>query len=195
MANPSKAKGDRAEREAVAFLIEQSPPLVVPRAMRKLGAGRKEDTGDLHVFTDVAIQVRNLALKDIGLALRSAATDAVAQARNGDLDYALGLVPYPRARSGTVRWIASWLTSPADLGDEAVEFKMVSKALDWVRDDEGPYGYLTRPRQHRVAHLTGTGTPVMVAPYEAWLARYVLTRTGTPPVFGRLTTAGRVGVA
>lgn len=176
MANPSKAKGDRAEREAVAYLVEQSPHLVLPKAMRKLGAGRKEDTGDLHVFADVAIQVRNLALKNIGLALRSAATDAVDQAANGDLRHALGLVPYPRAQAGKVRWLASWVQTPADLGVEPVEFKTVSRAVAWVRDDDGPYGYIARDRTERIAHLTGPGAAVMVAPYEAWLARYAASR-------------------
>lgn len=176
MAHPSKSKGDRAERDAVAYLVEMSPDLVLPKAMRKLGAGRKEDTGDLHVFPDVAVQVRSYALTSIGLALRSAAVDAVAQAANGDARFALGLVPYPRARAGTVRWIASWIDAPVDLGVEPVGLKMVGKALVWVRDDTGPHGYLARPRTERIAHLTGNGAAVMIAPYEAWLARYRLAR-------------------
>lgn len=177
MANPSKAKGDKAERDAVAYLVEQVPHLVLPRAMRKLGAGRKEDTGDLHVFGDVAIQVRNYRMEQIGQAIRSSAVDALEQAANGDLPYALGMVPYPRARAGTVRWLATWVTPPTDLDVEPIEFKLVSKALSWVRDDEGPYGYEARPRTSRIAHLVGPGAAVFVAPCEAWLERYASTRT------------------
>lgn len=172
MANPSKSKGDQAERDAVAYLMQMCPDLMLPKAMRKLGAGRKEDTGDLHVFADVAIQVRNYKLDSLGLALRSSATDAVAQAANGDQGHALGLVPYPRARAGTVRWIASWVHAPGSLVVDPVEFKTVSKAVAWVRDDTGPYGYLARARIERIAYLTGAGTPVMIAPYEAWLELY-----------------------
>src|SRR5699024_4247618 len=95
---------------------------------------------------------------------------------NGDHDFALGLVPYPRARAGTVRWIASWVQSPGDLPVEPVEFKIVSKAAAWARDDTGPHGYLVRPRTERIAHLTGSGAPVLIAPYEAWLAMYTARR-------------------
>lgn len=175
MANPSKAKGDRAELEAVEYLCEMAPHLVVTKPQRMLGAGRMDDVGDLRVFPDVAIQVRNYKLSQIGQALRSAAVDAVAQAQNGDLPFSFGLVPYPRARKETVRWLASWVDHPVPLPDgvEPLEFKTVSKATEWVRDDEGPYGYIVHPREGRIAHLTGSGTPVFVAPAEAWLAMYV----------------------
>src|SRR5699024_5027038 len=139
MANSSKNKGDRAEREAVEYLQQMIPDLVVPRAQRMLGAGRADDVGDLRVLLDVAVQVRNYKLDSLGAALRSAAVDAVGQAANGDMPYALGLVPYPRARSGSVRWLATWVTPPAGLLIEAHEFASVSKAAAWVRDDQGPY--------------------------------------------------------
>lgn len=177
MANASKAKGDRAEREAVEYLCASVPDLVVPNAMRMLGAGRSDDVGDLRVFADVAVQVRNYKLDSIGAAVRSSAVDAVAQAANGLLPHGLGLVPFPRARAGTVRWIATWITPPAPLGCEPVEFKTIGKALAWVRDDVGPYGYLPRGRDERVAALTGPGQPVFMAPAEAWLAAYLRSRS------------------
>lgn len=172
MANSSKNKGDRAEREAVEYLQQVAGDLVVPRAQRMLGAGRADDVGDLRVLPDVAVQVRNYKLDSLGAALRSAAVDAVAQAANGDMPHALGLVPYPRARAGSVRWLATWVRTPAGLPVEVHEFASVSKAAAWVRDDQGPYGYRVWPREQRVAHLGGRGDHVFVAPAEAWLALY-----------------------
>lgn len=173
MANSAKQKGDRAELEAVRMFQAMAPDLVVAKSMRMLGAGRAEDVGDLHVFHDVAVQVRNYAMTSIGSAIRSSAIDATAQALNGDRPFSLGLVPYPRARAGTVRWIATALEWPVDSGVEPVEFSMVSKALAWVRDDEGPYGYMARPRHLRIARLGGgKTTPVLLAPVEAWLDAY-----------------------
>jgi hypothetical protein len=43
MANSSKSRGDRAERE----LAERLSALLGLRIRRKLGAGRADDTGDL----------------------------------------------------------------------------------------------------------------------------------------------------
>lgn len=176
MGNSSKNKGDRAEREAVEYLQHAVPDLVVPRAQRMLGAGRADDVGDLRVLPDVAVQVRNYKLDCLGAALRSAAVDAVAQAANGDMPLALGMVPFPRARSGSVRWLASWVRPPVSLPVEAHEFASVSKAAAWVRDDQGPYGYRVWSREQRVAHLGGRGDHVFVAPAEAWLALYRQTR-------------------
>lgn len=180
MANPSKAKGDRAERDAVKYLLETVPDLCMPKSMRKLGAGRAEDTGDLYVFADVAVQVRAYKITSIGAAVRSSALDSVVQAGHGDLDFALGMVPYPRARPGTVKWLActtpeAW---PVPLTVEPVEFGLISKALAWVRDDTGQVA-----RPDRVALLkSGSAAPVLVAPIEAWLDAYRSTRTSVLPV-------------
>lgn len=176
MANPSKAKGDRAEREAVFMFQDLCGDLCVPKAMRMLGAGRSEDTGDLHVFSDTAIQVRNYKLSSIGLAVRSSAKDAVIQAGHGDKEFSLGLVPYPRARAEHVRWIAcvepdSW---PGDFPAESIHvasFGTITRALDWVRADKSTTGDLPRPREERIALLGGSSS-VLVAPIEAWVAAY-----------------------
>lgn len=171
MANAAKRKGDAAELEAVRFLVDAAPDLVVNNPWRMLGAGRKDDVGDLRVLPEVAIQVRSYKLDSIGLAVRSAATDALTQAANGGYAHAFGMIPYPRARKGSVRWLASWVR-PLDDAVSVAEFKRVSDVLMWVRDDDGPHGYRTWPRGARVAHLTGPGAPVFVAPIEAWLAGY-----------------------
>ena len=55
MSHPSKRKGDSAELEVQAMLREQ---LGVP-ARRALGAGRKDDMGDIEGVPDTAIQVTN----------------------------------------------------------------------------------------------------------------------------------------
>lgn len=51
MANPSKRKGDKGELEAVEILKALAPDLVRPKAKRLLAAGRREDEGDLWVFS------------------------------------------------------------------------------------------------------------------------------------------------
>jgi hypothetical protein len=175
MANSSKSKGDKAERDAVEMLKARVPDLCLPKAKRMLGAGRSEDVGDLYVFPDVAIQVRAYKMESIGAALRSSAIDSVTQAGHGDMDFAMGLVPYPRAREDQVRWIATGLTWPEEFTEdtEPIDFAMVSKALTWVRDDNGPYGYRARPRHQRIARLGGGATtPILLAPVEAWLSAY-----------------------
>ena len=55
MAHPSKRKGDAAERE-LAHLLADITGLEV---RRKLGAGRKDDTGDLHGIPGVTCEVKN----------------------------------------------------------------------------------------------------------------------------------------
>ena len=53
MTNPQKNKGDRAEREISKLLSDWLGYGV----KRKLGAGRAEDTGDLHGLPDTTVQV------------------------------------------------------------------------------------------------------------------------------------------
>ena len=55
MANSSKRKGDRAEREVQGILRDL---LGVP-ARRKLGAGRRDDIGDIDGVYETVIQVVN----------------------------------------------------------------------------------------------------------------------------------------
>ena len=56
MANPQKQKGDRAERELAALLCDH----LGSDCRRKLGAGRKDDQGDLDLIVNgepVVVQV------------------------------------------------------------------------------------------------------------------------------------------
>lgn len=176
MSNPAKDKGDRNELAAVAYLVAAAPELVsVKKAERKLGAGRREDVGDLHVYADTAIQVR--ALADMGKAVRSSAADAVVQAGHGDMAFALGMVPVPRARKEQVTWLACVAVDRWPEPVEPVaEFALISKALAWVRQDTAPYGFRAWPREERIGLLSGSGTPALIAPMSAWLAAYARAR-------------------
>lgn len=94
MANPAKAKGDAAEREAAALLTE----LTGYPVRRKLGAGRQDDTGDLDGIPGHAVQVANWA--DTAAAARIKPQGAEQQAANAGVPYAATLV---RFRGGTWR--------------------------------------------------------------------------------------------
>lgn len=172
MANSSKNKGDRYERAAVAYLLETVPDLnSVKKAMRYLGAGRKEDVGDLNYFIDVAVQVK--AWADMGQGIRAAASGSVIQAGHADVPFALGMVPIQGARKGKVNWLASVAVGRWPVPVEPVaEFAMVSKALAWLKTDEAPYGFRAWERDERIGLLAGPGEPALVAPIEAWFKAY-----------------------
>lgn len=74
MANSSKRKGDSAEREAAAILSD----LTGWNARRKLGAGRKDDEGDLEILgRDTTIQVASW--KNVAAAVRQKPRECVQQ--------------------------------------------------------------------------------------------------------------------
>jgi len=159
MANSAKDKGDRFEREAVPVLVELLPEFAVTKPMRMLGAGRKDDVGDLHVLADAAVQVK--AWDNMGGAIRTAVSGSVIQAGHGDKEYALGMVPVQGARVHQVHWLACVAPGRWPVPVEPVaEFGMVSKALAWVKDDEGPYGYRVWDRQSRAGHLIRAHSPL-----------------------------------
>jgi len=168
MVNSSKNKGDRGELEAVRVCLALAPDLLVPRAMRMLGAGRREDVGDLKLLPDAAVQVKNCA--DLSAALRQAAVGAQRQARHGQMDFALGLAPVPRARATSVRWLAACLFWPDDTlaHDEIARFGNPGAAVAHLRNEN-----LGVPRDRRIAIVERRGTDtIVVAPIEAWFAAY-----------------------
>jgi|SRR5699024_6444584 len=177
MANSAKNKGDRGERESVIELVERMPDHVFPDAKRMFGAGRKSDVGDLFVLPDTAVQAKNFKASSLGAAIIESADGAVRQASNGGLDHALGMVKIPGARKGTVTWLATIDADHADASefDPVCDFKMVSKLMPWIRDDEGPHGYRPWPRLERVATFAGSrsGSVQLVMPLEAWTSWYV----------------------
>jgi hypothetical protein len=136
MTNSSKNKGDRGEREAVEAFQLLCPDLLVWNAQRLLGAGRKEDVGDLLVIDDVAVQVKNFGPKYLSKAVYEAAEGARIQAGHGRKHYALGMVIVPRARKDKVRWVSvveQWPTSRLhDTASSAVQAidKVVAAGID-----------------------------------------------------------------
>lgn len=166
MANSSKAKGDRFEREAVAVLAAAAPDLVRPNPRRKLGAGRRDDVGDLDVFDDVTIQVR--ALGDITRALRSAADDAVVQGGRAGTRWAVGMVPMPHARSTGIRWLCStygWPTGAPDPSVVCCRTGLTVEAIEACRSATSAV-----PPSDRLAIVARRGQPdLIVATLGAWL--------------------------
>lgn len=163
MANPSKDKGDRFERESVPVVVKLLPEFALEKAMRYLGAGRIEDVGDLYVLPDAGIQVK--AWDNMGGAIRTAVAGSVIQAGHGPRNTRSAWSPSSgRVPTRCARW-------PVPV-EPVAEFKLVSRALAWVKEDKGPYGYRVWDRLERVGFLGGPGVPALIAPIEAWAAAY-----------------------
>ena len=92
--NAQKAKGDRAELEAAAHLMQV---LGLP-VRRRLGAGRQDDTGDLDGIPNHVVQVASWA--DTAAAARIKPPQAEQQRVNAQADHAATMV---RFRGGTWR--------------------------------------------------------------------------------------------
>ena len=82
MTNPQKDKGDRAELAGASLLSD----LTGFKVVRKLGAGRAEDTGDLWGIPDTVIQVAHWA--DPLAAIRAKVRGAEAQRINAGATFA-----------------------------------------------------------------------------------------------------------
>lgn len=74
--NSSKRKGDRAELEVQGLWRDHTG---VP-ARRALGAGRKDDVGDIHGVPMTVVQVANW--KDVAAAVREKPLEAERQRKN-----------------------------------------------------------------------------------------------------------------
>jgi Holliday junction resolvase len=92
--NPSKRKGDRAERELATILSD----LTGYDVRRALGAGRKEDTGDAFGLPGAVIQIADW--KDVIRAVREKPLEAEAQRLNAHVGLAWTFV---RLRGGVWR--------------------------------------------------------------------------------------------
>lgn len=162
--NAAKQKGDRGEREAVEVLKELAPDLVLANAMRKLGAGRKEDTGDLHVFSDVTIQVKCMAR--LGEAIRDAASGARIQSERAGTEFHVGMAPIPRARRSGVHWLCAATHWPSTPRDEMPWFTDVTKAVEYIRFDKSS----GLEPQDRVALVERKGRETLfIGPVTAWI--------------------------
>ena len=95
MANPRKDKGDRAEREIAKRLSE----LLKRKVERLLGAGRRQDVGDLFGLPNCVAQVK--AYDDTVRAVREGLAGVERQRENAGVDHS---VVFVRQRGG--RWLA-----------------------------------------------------------------------------------------
>ncbi|WP_156250784.1 hypothetical protein [Pseudactinotalea terrae] len=164
MVNRMKDRGDRTEREALALLLETTPELLVRNAMRQLGAGRKDDIGDLHVFPDCAVQVKASVPTTVTARCREAAVSAHVQAGRALFPHHVGMVKLHNVRKGT-KWLATALTWPTTI-DPFEAKSAVAVAIARARDE-------SLPLTERISRVSGRGAaPYLVGPWEAWLAAY-----------------------
>lgn len=162
--NPQKAKGDRYERAGLSYLIGLAPDLAAADAQRILGLGRLVDHGDLHIYPDVAVQVKG---RDhlIG-ACRLAATGAARQAVNKGVPLGLGLAR--RVAKKTHPWIAVTTSWPTPFGPETTVTGLASTAIDRCVDDLSGI-----PTDRRVVVVSRNGAvDVVYAHPHAWIAAY-----------------------
>ncbi|KQO98866.1 hypothetical protein [Leifsonia sp. Leaf264] len=172
MVNANKNKGDKGERDAVEFLVALCPDLVVRNPRRMLGAGRKDDEGDLRVFPDAAVQVKVFKPQYLSKAMYDAAVTSVDQAKNAEQPYALGMVKMHNARGPHQKWLASVVEWPEDLTAPPVEHKAATAAAEWAKKHPAP--------DAAVGIVTRAGSPtIYVAPLGTWVAAYRRARLAT----------------
>lgn len=168
--NAAKSKGDQGEREAVLVLCQMAPDLALPNARRKLGAGRRDDMGDIDVFSDVTVQGKTMA--DVTSALRQAASGAAVQSVRAGTRWPLGMAPIPRARRCAVRWLAATTEWPGGTPpeDETMLTGRSEAAVSHARNEKAGI-----PRVRRISLVKRSGSaPMYVAPVEAWVDAYRL---------------------
>lgn len=168
MTNKNKQTGNEGEREAVRAIIRLAADLVVTKPMRMLGAGRKDDEGDLRVLPDAAVQVKAYKASGLSQAITQAAAGAARQAVNAQMPYGVGLVRVPGAkRDGSqVRWVAVAYDWPVPL----TPFVHTSglDAFRWVAAQQVD-------RDDVVIRVARSGMkPVLLGSLFAWLCSYRL---------------------
>lgn len=190
VANRQKSKGDRGERDFVAFMQTAYPELVRPDAQRELGAGRREDRGDVRVLYGVTTQVK--AWGNVSAALIDAARGALRQKVNASNVLGVGIVKVPHVRPPRPRWLACSLETEWPGASPLVDvpvFRQSGRLLSWMlaaQDDPRvararqmattktaraalPPPCVTDPAQ-RVAILAVPGdVRIVIAPECAWM--------------------------
>lgn len=102
--NSSKLKGDRAEIEVQEILREE---LGVP-ARRKLGAGRKDDMGDIDGVFDTVVSVTNR--KDVATAVRHKPVECEEQRERAGATFAATFVRLRGGEYRVVLTVEQWAT-------------------------------------------------------------------------------------
>lgn len=104
MANSSKRKGDRAELEVQGLLRDL---LGVP-ARRQLGAGRRDDVGDIDGVPDTCVSVT--ANKSITVAIRQKPVECEVQRERRGATFAATFVRLPGGDYRVVMTPEQWAT-------------------------------------------------------------------------------------
>ncbi len=99
MTHPSKVKGDRAERELVAQLVDLGIPV-----RRALGAGRLLDEGDLEGLCPWIGQAKNFA--SVAEGIRQGLAGAAVQAANATTRLQRPHYPVAFVRRPGAHWVA-----------------------------------------------------------------------------------------
>jgi Holliday junction resolvase len=102
--NPSKDRGDRAERE-IAKLLAEHLGLDV---RRQLGAGRTDDIGDLHGLPDCTCEVKSY--RDVTRAIRDGLHDLAREQTNAGTRHGVVFVRRPGGHWIAVQPIDNWIT-------------------------------------------------------------------------------------
>jgi hypothetical protein len=89
VSNPQKDKGDRAEREVQGLIRD----LTGWPARRQLGAGRKDDVGDISGVPDTCIQVASYA--DLTRAVREKVPECVVQQERAQATFGATFIRRP----------------------------------------------------------------------------------------------------
>lgn len=96
-------KGDKAEREVLAFLREQLGEHIV-RARQE----GEYDRGDIGGLPDMVLQVKSYV--DVSRALREGLDDVIAQKRNSGLLWGCAFLRRPGGRYAVVMWPEDWVS-------------------------------------------------------------------------------------
>lgn len=166
MANPQHRKGAANEWKAVRYLQQTCPDLLVDNPRPKLGAGRKDDEGDLIAFSHASVQVK--AYKDYTRACRQAAAGAERQRINWGAPLGIGMVPVHNARQTTVNWLFASLEWPAVPTSQPLTTGLVATAVTYLRDDKSGIARADRVALVRRAH----DADMWLGTAEAWIAAY-----------------------
>lgn len=113
MGKASSRKGAQGEREAKALLAGLFPWLA-DKIDRKLGAGRKEDTGDIWGLPGFTVQVANRT--DLGQTLGDKAEESRQQQQNAQSPFGVMLMKLPPRPGGKpARW--RFVLTPEQFGE------------------------------------------------------------------------------
>lgn len=162
--NASKNKGDYAEREAVEFLKITASDLLMGTARRKLGAGRRDDIGDVDAFDDVTVQVK--WFNDTVRAQREALLGARIQSERAGTRWYVGMSPITGARRDRVRWLCVSDEWPSTSRSELPQFGRASAAIAYFRSMNPG---IEVPPEQRVALVKLANDLVIMGVATAWV--------------------------